>query len=221
MPGPPIFVFPHNSKETFVTLNFGRELTAWARQAGIEPIVLGIQQARRPQLESALAELPDDETGLLIYAGHGTPVDLNGSPFLERPWFSMVQLGENESWLARDLIVCTVACDALSPLGETIVAQGGRAFIGSTENMFVNFKDLDEDGLADIVETFLGLGIALLQRRSVMDAVQEFQALCVGFIRAEQAQPDPDRPYIDAMDANLRLTWIGDGSARWGNGRVL
>lgn len=210
-----LYVAPHNTKETFFTINAYRVLMMDSLKMGVLPLSLTRLKARRSAIGPVTSLLSED--GLLIYMGHGTPNGLRGSSIIWTDETDMVHIGVNEKVLAqKPWIVCTIACDALDPLGQAVVAQGARAFMGSREPIEVSLSSMDANHIPDVIETFVVLGRSLLGGKSVSESVQAFKRSSAQFADMCASSNDCTNPYFrKMMEVNQHYDYVGDGTARW------
>lgn len=209
-----LYIAPHNTRETVFTVSAYRLLAVDTARLGVFPLALTRLKARRSTVGPATSLVDPD--GLILYLGHGTPDGLRGSSIVWSDATDMVHLGVNEQVLARKpWVVCTIACDALDPLGQAVVDQGAKAFMGSPEDIHLSLRSVDADHIPDVVETFIVLGRSLLSGSTVREAVNDFRRSSAEFADQCAEQDDCDPTFRNMMERNQAYSYVGDGAARW------
>jgi len=219
----PLIVAPSHSKETRLLAPAAVNLYRFFISNGIRAHLIAGTGARRLPLLVKLKALRNHRIAMFYY-GHGTKKTLIGDELVNRktPQFHLVtkDLGNriNRKVIEglQGAMIYTVACDSADDLGEFLVGNGVRAFVGSTMPMFITQDfDWDRNRVPDITDV-MTLGPRRLYGGATLEqAVEDFRG------RAFEMMNDynfnvQNKELAFMMDQNVRnYKVIGDGGWRF------
>ena len=215
----PLIIAPTHSKETRLLSSAAVNLHRYFISKGVESsILLGFGARKAPFL--VRLRIMERKRLAIFYYGHGTKETIIGDEFINRqmPRSHLVTKSlENPAnrkviELLRDSLFFTVACDSAEDLGSWLVDNGVRAFVGSTQPMWITQDvDWDKNGVADITDVMTLAPRRLLEGVSLDQAVEDFRGRALEMMNTYQFEVgDPDLSKM--MDLNVRdYRVIGDG----------
>ncbi len=223
----PAIIYSSWTYPTLVTSISAQNLSEWFKSHGLDPIEVIGTSANRLRVKRLMNYyqkdvIPRGETPLIFYLGHGFPDSWVGwEPLaLKRPSLRMVRKDVNDH-LFKDCIVYTVACYSVRELGPSMVANGAKAYFGSTVPMLVGDFEKDRDYLPDFVCVFTTIPKLLAKGYTCGEAYEEYKKKCTEFIEEYSRHPELENInfYLDAMIKNREYYYLlGDKNARylWG-----
>jgi len=153
------------------------------------------------------------EIPLVIYGGHGEVDRLCGESYT----CDMLTV-KDVRFLKGKIVVACPACLTARQLGPAAVAAGAKAWLGSVSYMYAQFPEAEHNYFADWVDYTLQLYRALIEGRTVLEALEAYQAKGSQYLKLYyenlQRWPNADWNYQAAWK-NLRyFTVLGDTSAK-------
>ena len=168
-----LLIAPYYDMATSITSIAERTLIELLQSEGMTVLTLEGPEATYDNLVQVLKP---GYIELVVYLGHGLDDAWIGQQPSPRPL-----LTADEAGLLSGSIVVAIACNSLKYLGNLAVTKKAKAYLGFLDLVLCPVTDLsmaDRNYAADFVRTFIHPVVALIQGRSVSQAVLEFQDLC-------------------------------------------
>ena len=185
-----------DSIPTGVTFFAGYLFVERLRQQGFEVIDLFNLLNHRLGYQTAQLFTPTD---FIIYLGHGginkLYGDLTFGMFVPLIDTSVLELIE-------DKIVITIACLTGKELGPA-AKYHAKCYTGSTNYMYIALNHPENAYMNDFIETWWALVSALVDGKTVQEAVEQYKRVCSGFID-EYRRRKSDWDMADTYEYYLR-----------------
>jgi len=222
----PLIIAPSHTRETRILAPAAVNLYRFFLSNGVRAHLIAGTGARRLPLLVKLRALREQRIAVFYY-GHGTKKTLIGDELGIRktPNFHLVteNLGNR---INRRIIeglqgslVYTIACDSADDLGEFLVANGVRAFVGSTVPMFITHDfDWDRNNVPDITDAMTVGPRRLYGGATLEQAVEDYRSRAFTMMN-EYDFKVRNKELSLMMDQNVRnYKIIGDGGWQFWQG---
>ena len=215
----PLIIAPTHSRETRLLSAAAVNLHKYFLSKGVRSSILLGFSARKAAFLVRLRMMERQRLAVFYY-GHGTKETIIGDEFINRPMprshlvTKSLQNPANRKIvdLLRDSLFFTVACESADNLGSWLVDNGVKAFVGSTQPMWITSDfDWDGNGVADITDIMTLAPRRLLEGASLDQAVEDFRGRALEMMNNYQFEVG-DSELSKMMDFNVRdYKVLGDG----------
>jgi len=169
-------------------------------------------KATRNEVQSKLKKKP---ANFVFFNGHGNESEMCGHN-------QETILDESSSYLLKDTITFTRACNCITKLGKSAVDNGCKSFIGYAGKFWFprihkfELTPLKDMAAKPVLEVSNQIPLSIIKNCTVSEAVDSARALTIKYISKLILSREPyDRAALKALSQNDdSLTYEGNGNAK-------